>query len=221
MKTHLVERQCYGMSLRQVQEHGASYQVAHGRHGDTARKPVQRSVPRPTTSAQCMVISVADAEKQLKSLPQEGRKVFLQRESLCWNCLNYGHMARECRSGSRCTKIQRKHHLLIHDELDRAGYSREKPSVIVTEKNVGSCCLHSPSVRLMTGVARVEERTQKAKVRVVLDSGAEASFVTAAWVSVSYPVGPGLLKPHITRLCSGGHLERVHQQNYSYGRTHI
>ena len=96
-----------------------------------------------------MAISVADAEKQLKSLPQEGRKGFLQRKRLCWNCLKYGHMAR----GSRCTKCQRKHHLLIHDVLDRAGYSREKPTEIVTEKNVGSCCLHSPSVRLMTGVA--------------------------------------------------------------------
>ena len=183
MKTYLVERQCYGMSLRQVQEHGASYQVAHGRQGDTARKPVERSVPRPTASAQCMAISVADAEKQLKSLPLEGRKGFLQRERLCWNCLKYGHMARECRSGSRCTKCQRKHHLLIHEVLDRAGYSREKPTEIVTEKNVGSCCLHSPSVRLMTGVARVEGRTRNAKVRVFLDSGAEASFVTAALVS--------------------------------------
>ena len=56
MKTYLVERQCYGMSLRQVQEHGASYQVAHGRQGDTARKPVEQSVPRPTASAQCMAI---------------------------------------------------------------------------------------------------------------------------------------------------------------------
>ena len=115
MKMYLVKRQCYGMSLRQVQEHGASYQVAHGRQGDTARKPVERSVPRPTALAQCMAISVADAEKQLKSLLQEGRKGFLQRERLCWNCLKYGHMARECRSGSRCTKCHRKHHLPIHD----------------------------------------------------------------------------------------------------------
>ena len=35
----------------------------------------------------------------------------------------------------------------------------------------------------MTGVARVEVRTRKAKVRVFLDSGAEASFATAALVS--------------------------------------
>ena len=67
--------------------------------------------------------------------------------------------------------------------LDRAGYSREKPTDIVTEKNVGSCCLHSRSVRLMTGVARVEGRTRNEKVRVFLDLGAEASFVTAALVS--------------------------------------
>ena len=72
---------------------------------------------------------------------------------------------------------------VIHDVLDGAGYSREKPTEIVTDKKVGSCCLHSASVRLMTGVARVEGRTRKAKVRVFLDSGAEASFVTAALVS--------------------------------------
>ena len=103
-----------------------------------------------------MAISVADTEKQLKSLPKEGRKFFQQRETLCWPRFKYGHMARECRSGSEC---QRKHHLLIHDVLDGAGYSQEKPTEIVTEKKVGSCCLHSTSVRLMTGVARGEGRT--------------------------------------------------------------
>ena len=126
-----------------------------------------------------MAILVADTEKQLKSLPKEGRKVFRQRETLCWTCLKYGLMARDCRSGSECTKCQRKHHLLIHDMLDGAGYSREKPTEIVMEKKVGSCCLHSESVRLMTGAARVEGRTRTAKVREFLDSGAEASFVTS------------------------------------------
>ena len=171
MKTYLIERQCYGMSLRLVQEHSASYQVAHVRQGDTARKPVKRSDPRPTASVRCLAISVTDAEKRLESMLKERRKAFLRQERPSWNCLKYGHVARHCQSSSKCIKCKRNHNLLIHDAWDGADDNREKPTEIVTDRKVGYS-----SVWLMTRVARVEGKTLTAKVRVFLDSGAQVKF---------------------------------------------
>ena len=81
MKTDLI----YRMSLRQVQEHGAYYQVAHGQQGDTAKKPLGGSRLKPTISAHCKSISVGYAEKKLESLPKErrGRDCVEHRDRLC------------------------------------------------------------------------------------------------------------------------------------------
>ena len=44
-----------------------------------------------------------------KSLP--GKKVIVEKERLCWNCLAKGHQIKECKSNTKCRKMNcGKHH---------------------------------------------------------------------------------------------------------------
>ena len=43
----------------------------------------------------------------------ETRKQILRKSGHCFNCLRRGHLSRDCRSRSRCSKCSRKHHVSI------------------------------------------------------------------------------------------------------------
>ena len=44
------------------------------------------------------------------------RTNFVKEKHLCYNCLHVGHGTYVCRNRARCTKCNRKHHDLIHDD---------------------------------------------------------------------------------------------------------
>ena len=50
-----------------------------------------------------------------KSLPE--KKVIVEKERLCWNCLAKGHQNKECKSTVKCriTNCGKRHHTLLHE----------------------------------------------------------------------------------------------------------
>ena len=53
---------------------------------------------------------------KFKSLSTEQRKEIVRQHHCCYNCFGKGHYPRDCHSRKRCTRCQRKHHTLLHDD---------------------------------------------------------------------------------------------------------
>lgn len=66
----------------------------------------------------------------------EERTTLVKEKRLCLNCLNLGHIAKECKS-SPCRKCMKKHHTLLHRE------QAPSTSENATESTVVSCCMEN------------------------------------------------------------------------------
>jgi len=80
-------------------------------HPHTAAALVS-SVSPGTTS--CCYCQQAHPSRDCKVVTQaEARKQILRKSGRCFVCLRHGHLSRECRSKSRCSKCAKKHHTSI------------------------------------------------------------------------------------------------------------
>lgn len=55
-----------------------------------------------------------------KTLSSGKRKLLVEQQRCCHNCLHKGHFLRNCPSTKRCNRCQAKHHSLLHDEGETA-----------------------------------------------------------------------------------------------------
>ena len=170
----IIERKPYEMTI-EFQVTGMSYQSAHGKRVPLDRKvPLTKSYVPPRPTSQCLAVSVRDSKKRLADMNEEQRRDHIMEQRVCWNCLKPGHRAGKCYSKPACSKCPRKHHTLLH-------------GVEFGAREIGSySCGVAKHMRLMTGVAEVGG-AKKAKVRVFIDPGSQASFVSQALVRAIHP----------------------------------
>ncbi|XP_037929297.1 uncharacterized protein LOC119663766 [Teleopsis dalmanni] len=115
---------------------------------------------------------------------------------LCFNCLRTGHMGHNCPSKYRCLRCNAAHHTLLHDHSGSGGetnysnipektteatkkYAVTSNNTYISSANQGARTLHLQTV--LIGTALIEVRSpsgQKLIVRALLDSAAEATFVS-------------------------------------------
>ena len=173
-KAFMLERKAYKMKMVEFLEAGVSFQSAHEQKVKSTTKSAtsQYSVSKPTSS--CLTVNVKESEKKLASTPMGQRREYVMEQRLCWNCLKPGHRAGKCFSKPACNQCNRRHHPLLH-------------GIEFGPTEIGSySCGMSKQVRLMTGVAEVCG-SKKAKVRVFIDPGSQASFVSQALVKAIQP----------------------------------
>ena len=179
MKAFMIEKRCYEKDLKAFTEDGMAYQTAHGRKSLKVKSPETHYIT-PQHSAQCLGVSVEGAEKELATLAPVERRWFVARERLCYNCLRVGHQVKECQSKTRC-KCGSKHHPLLHWP------SETKPPRGTDSEGIRTySCTTSAGVHLMTGVAEVCG-SKRARVRVFIDPGSQASFISASLASAIRP----------------------------------
>ena len=167
-RAFLMESRCYEMRMEKFLEVGTAYEGAHERKNPS--RPEQKT-GRLQKSAQCLVVGVKELETKLASMTMEHRIKLLMKKRLCRNCLKTGHRAIKCFSKSKCDKCNRKRHKLFHlSELE----ARQPADAT----KIGSySCGMAGGVHLMAGVGEVCGQ-KKAKVRIVLDPGAQASCIS-------------------------------------------
>jgi len=193
LRAFMLERKCYTLSLGEFQTTGMAYQEAHGRKMPT-KKQGPAETPKYQATAQCMQISVQDVAKKMQGMTLDERIEYAKTEKLCWNCFKTGHRAGKCYSSTRCSTCSKRHHSLLHIPVSPA--AEKSPSKSATpaasikaeEVNLGTYeCGPVSKVRLMTGVGRVQTVTKSARVRMFLDTGAQASFISAELVAALKP----------------------------------
>ena len=114
-----------------------------------------------------------------KLFPSEKQVPILKGNGYCFNCLNKGHISKQCPSSQRCRICSAPHHTWLHHEqkLDTHKATKE-PSKMVTSH---TSHLASPQkqVLLMTCQLRVTNaHGYVMRARALLDSASSTSFIT-------------------------------------------
>ena len=106
------------------------------------------------------------------------RSDVVKKSRVCFNCLRYGHVVSAC-TVSRCRKCDRKHHTLLHDDS-----ISESAVDLANQPNKSTAALQAfiaSQILLTTAeVDFVDVNGKHHACRILLDSGSQANFMTAA-----------------------------------------
>ncbi|XP_055922945.1 uncharacterized protein LOC129953645 [Eupeodes corollae] len=123
--------------------------------------------------------------KSFCSLSLEARREFVKENNLCFNCFRSGHSSNRCRFNLRCKLCNKRHNTLVHPtenlaSTTSAGISSSVNSSVPTNLNCHSLeSSHHLSTLLPTAVVMVQDKHgAHHKIRVLLDTGSQVSFVT-------------------------------------------
>ncbi|XP_059050688.1 uncharacterized protein LOC131845624 [Achroia grisella] len=162
-----------------------------------------------TTKQSCVMCAGDHLIFQCKSfghlLPRE-RQDLAQSKGLCFNCLAPTHTVRKCRQSTCCRRCGRRHHSLLHLEkennqgpinnLENTNTDSGRPTLENTNSTPDSEVrvvanfakeneIGTYRVLLATAVVRAYSRNgQSNLLRVLIDQGSQASFVTEETVQL-------------------------------------
>ena len=139
------------------------------------------------SSGTCRVVTQVDARKQI-----------LRKSGRCFSCLRRGHLSRECRSKSRCSKCGGKHHFTLCAKTSQADPPSTEASAALAATQSGPGL--NPNAASFTAIpttsvyidanTTVLLQTARAlvynpdmpqfpqEIRMVLDPGSQRSYVT-------------------------------------------
>ncbi|KAF2879935.1 hypothetical protein ILUMI_26223, partial [Ignelater luminosus] len=132
---------------------------------------------------------IQNCESFLK-LDAQSRNKRARELKVCLNCLRGGHFLSNCNSRSTCKKFHRKHHTLIHLEVNKANETIPIPQQIVNENTITDTSNETNSTTslslstlnaqtlLSTAIVKVNDTEHNShQIRVLLDSASQSNFV--------------------------------------------
>ncbi|XP_028163939.1 uncharacterized protein LOC114355340 [Ostrinia furnacalis] len=148
--------------------------------------------------------------KQFAKESYDSRHSFVQNNGLCFNCLGSNHSIKYCRTNSTCRICNKKHHSLLHPksnsnftattkkfnsavEVNTAAVSTVQAQLSEGEPTTSNVVTHfskesmSVPTQVLLATALVEAQTSSGYVqllRVLLDQGSQASFITESAVQL-------------------------------------
>lgn len=145
--------------------------------------------------------------KQFAKQSPEQRSQYVQSQRLCFNCLSSTHGVRSCRQSSCCRRCGRRHHSLLHLEKKQESNLEQSEPTAAPITNDSECKLvahfakESQSSTVLLATARVIAKSLSGysqPIRVLVDQGSEASFITEASVQAL-----GLKRTMVSGMVSG------------------
>ena len=144
----------------------------------TSKQNFQNSITQnyKATFEKCCVCSadhkIFNCEK-FKTLDFKAKKALFFNSKLCFNCLQEGHLTKDCKSKSTCKVCNGKHNSLLHNE--NAGTRIESTSTLVS----GQALLPSNIGILPTAMVSIEDDSSNIiDCRALLDSGSQMSLIS-------------------------------------------
>lgn len=149
----------------------------------------------------------------------DSRQNFVQKKSLCFNCLGTNHSVKYCRQNTSCHVCRRRHHSLLHPRAASAAVDtvNESDNVKSVVPNIQATLSEGPNstlnvtshfskesslgTQVLLATALVEAQTKHGStqlLRVLLDQGSQASFITESAVQLL-----GLEKKPVKSVISG------------------
>jgi len=126
---------------------------------------------------------------KFKAMSPQERSKTAREKNLCLNCLKPGHHTKECKNQKKCKTCNKNHHTLLHFEKQHQNQQQSDNSTSTSsETNSSIVSTHfsnnySNHVLLSTALVKVKDHHGSDHVlRVLLDNGSEASFITESCV---------------------------------------
>lgn len=110
---------------------------------------------------------------------------FLKAKGLCFGCLKYGHISRECRRRLTCDECQLKHPTLLHsDNREQQEKPPETPVSSALVSHQASACTGAGEQESTLSIVPVKVKSKKGdrvlQTYAFLDPGSTATFITSA-----------------------------------------
>ena len=83
----------------------------------------------------CKATHDVDACDKFLRLPLSERRSFIQTKCLCWGCLKWGHVNKDCRGKKACKTCNGPHTTCLHDETWKPPQKPETPNQDTTVSN--------------------------------------------------------------------------------------
>lgn len=185
---------------------------------------IQSENEKETTTITCSLCSGQHLLYQCKEFSKktvQERSDFVQSNRLCFNCLAPSHSVRQCRQITSCRKCGRRHHSLLHFDIENRGLretttsntkannttnetsQKHQPQNVATEtaiiSNHSRQDIQSCNVLLATAKVNASYANgYKLVIRALIDQSSQASFVTEETVQLL-----GLKKTRVDGCVSG------------------
>ena len=149
--------------------------------GNQSDRPSADNAPKDVYKVPCPVCGGphrADRCADLLVLDVDGRRKIASSKRLCFNCLQTGHGAANCRSVYKCriTNCGRTHHTLLHTARKAPTEGSQPSSVEQATVHTVSACDDKPVVQILP-LRVINNRGVEARVYGLLDSGSNTSFI--------------------------------------------
>ncbi|XP_059059373.1 uncharacterized protein LOC131852674 [Achroia grisella] len=104
------------------------------------------------------------------------RKEYLRLKNACYICLNIGHTAKKCRKYPKCVVCMKRHFPIMCSDVNKPNMETNTAGTSQSVPNQGG--IPNKTVLLQTLKAKICNGNENITVRVLLDSGAQQTFVT-------------------------------------------
>jgi len=119
---------------------------------------------------------------KFSSQPDSAKRELIKSKSLCNNCLQPGHWAKDCSVKSKCQECQALHHSSIHGLFCTKLVNQPSTSKAVDSEEKSKVSVHAvaafPQVFLGTLLVNVRSKGIEHKLRALLDPGSQASLIS-------------------------------------------
>ena len=145
----------------------------------------------PRKLPKCVFCKGSHPATQCDSVSDQSKRIdIVKRDKLCFNCLGH-HRVSQCQSKGRCKHCKERHHTSLcrgtHNPQTPSNTQKpasEQPSVPPTQasQNLINSAMSQPQLAkvcfLKTAVATVRANNYSAQANILLDEGAQRSFIT-------------------------------------------
>ncbi|XP_046862618.1 uncharacterized protein LOC124456128 [Xenia sp. Carnegie-2017] len=172
LKCEVELREEHRVQREQRERHGDPEKSSNGaRRNDTKTASALLTKSGPVRCAFCLGCHRHEECEKIKSI--EERKNIIKKYGRCYICLEKGHMARDCDNNIKCSICKKNHHKALCD----SGKESKPQGTVGQGSPKNSCEKAGCNVALQTAQAKLVG-SKSGRVRVLLDSGSQRSFVT-------------------------------------------
>ncbi|GFX74914.1 putative RNA-directed DNA polymerase from transposon X-element [Trichonephila clavipes] len=116
-----------------------------------------------------------------RKLPLEEKRKLLVQKHACFRCLKTGHVSRSCKYKVKCLSCDKNHYTIMCADKE---YAKSNDENTVVSSSVLSNQSVNETVYLQTLVLRIEHNGKELKVRTILDSGSQKSYISERVIKV-------------------------------------
>ncbi|GFY52825.1 putative RNA-directed DNA polymerase from transposon X-element [Trichonephila inaurata madagascariensis] len=109
-------------------------------------------------------------------MPIEDKRKLLAQKHACFRCLKIGHVSRSCKYKVKCLSCDKSHYTIMC--ADRESAKSNDENTVVSSSVLSNQSVINETVYLQTLVLKIEHNGKELKVRTILDSGSQKSYIS-------------------------------------------